>query len=245
VEYVKGFGAKGLAWFKLAPDGAQSPLAKFLGPTVLERLREGLAGEEGDLLLLVADQAKVSGEALGRLRVKLGHELKLIDESALGVTWIIDFPLLEFDPEEGRWQAVHHPFTSPIEEDLPLLGTDPGRVRAKAYDLVVNGQELGGGSIRNHRREVQSRMFAALGIGPDEAKAKFGFLLEALEYGTPPHGGIAFGFDRIVALLAGTPSIRDVIAFPKTQRAQDLMTNAPSPVEPRQLKELKIKLNLD
>ena len=245
VDYVKGFGAKGLAWFKVATDGMESPLAKFLGPMVLERLQERLKGEEGDLLLLVADQPKVAAESLGRLRVKLGHELKLIDQTALSATWVIDFPLLEYDAEEGRWQAVHHPFTAPLDEDLSLFETDPGKVRAKAYDLVVNGQELGGGSIRIHRRDVQSQMFSALGIGPDEAKAKFGFLLEALEYGTPPHGGIAFGFDRIIALLAGVTSIRDVIAFPKTQKAQDLMTKAPSVVDSKQLKELRIKLDLD
>ena len=245
VEYVKGFGAKGLAWFKVGADGLHSPLAKFLGPMALERLQERLKGEEGDLLLLVADQAKTAAEALGRLRVKLGHQLGLIDQKALAVTWIIDFPLLEYNSEEKRWQAVHHPFTAPMDEDLSLFGTDPGKVRAKAYDLVVNGQELGGGSIRIHRRDVQSQMFQALGIGPEEARAKFGFLLEALEYGTPPHGGIAFGFDRIIALLAGAGSIRDVIAFPKTQKAQDLMMNAPSPVDSRQLKELKIKLDLD
>ena len=245
VEFVKSFGAKGLAWFKVGSNGIESPLAKFLGPVALERIQERLKGEEGDLLLLVADQRKTAAEALGRLRVKLGHDLKLIDQTALAPAWIIDFPLLEYDPEEGRWQAVHHPFTAPLDEDLPLLVTDPGKVRAKAYDLVVNGQEIGGGSIRIHRRDIQSRMFAALGIGSDEAMAKFGFLLEALEYGTPPHGGIAFGFDRIVAMLAGTPSIRDVIAFPKTQKAQDLMTRAPSPVEPRQLRELRIKLDLN
>ncbi len=245
VEFAKGFEAKGLAWFKVGAEGLQSPLVKFLGPMVCERLQGRLKGEEGDLLLMVADQPKTAAEAMGRLRVKLGHQLELIDQGALAVTWIVDFPLLEYDSEEKRWQAVHHPFTAPLDEDLPLLGTDPGKVRAKAYDLVVNGQELGGGSIRIHRRDVQSQMFDALGIGPDEARAKFGFLLEALEYGTPPHGGIAFGFDRIIALLAGATSIRDVIAFPKTQKAQDLMVKAPSPVESSQLKELKIKLDLD
>jgi aspartyl-tRNA synthetase len=245
VDVAKGFGAKGLAWFKVGTDGVQSPLAKFLEPTMIDRLRERLKGEERDLLLLVADQPKVACEALGRLRVKLGQELGLIDQAVIAATWVIDFPLLEYDPAAGRWAAVHHPFTAPLDEDLHLLETDRAKVRAKAYDLVINGQEWGGGSIRSHRRDVQSRVFAALGIDPEEARAKFGFLLEALEYGAPPHGGIAFGFDRIVALLAGTTSIRDVIAFPKTQRAQDLMTRAPAPVEPRQLKELKIKLDLD
>ncbi len=245
IDCAKGYGAKGLAWFKVSADGIQSPLAKFLGPTILERLAEQLNGEEGDLLLLVADQAKTASETLGRLRVRLGRELKLIDESALAVAWVIDFPLLEFDPEQRRWQAMHHPFTAPLDEDLSLFDVDPGKIRAKAYDLVVNGQELGGGSIRIHRRDVQSRMFAALGIGEEEAKAKFGFLLDALEYGAPPHGGIAFGFDRVIALLAGVASIRDVIAFPKTQKAQDLMTQAPAPVDARQLRDLKIKLDLD
>jgi aspartyl-tRNA synthetase len=245
VEFAKGFGAKGLAWFKVGADGVQSPLAKFLDPMIIDRLRERLKGEEGDLLLLVADQPKVASEALGRLRVKLGQDLGLIDQRAFAATWVIDFPLLEYDPGEKRWTSVHHPFTAPLDEDLSVLEADPARVRAKAYDLVINGQEWGGGSIRIHRRDVQSLVFAALGIDPEEARAKFGFLLEALEYGAPPHGGIAFGFDRIVAALAGTPSIRDVIAFPKTQRAQDLMTKAPAPVEPKQLKELKIKLALD
>ncbi|WP_337287854.1 aspartate--tRNA ligase [Candidatus Methylomirabilis sp.] len=245
VDYAKGFGAKGLAWFKVSAGGLQSPLTKFLEPMILERLVERLKGEEGDLLVLIADQAKTAAEVLGRLRLKLGRELKLIDENALAVTWVIDFPLLEHDPEQGRWQAMHHPFTAPLDEDLPLFDADPGRIRAKAYDLVVNGQELGGGSIRIHRRDVQSRMFGALGIDADEAKAKFGFLLEALEYGAPPHGGIAFGFDRVIALLAGATSIRDVIAFPKTQKAQDLMTKAPAPVDARQLRDLKIKLDPD
>jgi aspartyl-tRNA synthetase len=245
VETAKGFGAKGLAWFKIGADGIQSPLARHLEPVALERIRERSKAETGDLLLLVADAPQIAAEALGRLRVKLGHELKLIDETSLCPTWIVDFPLLEYDAQEMRWQAVHHPFTAPLDDDLALLRTEPAKVRAKAYDLVVNGQELGGGSIRIHRRDVQAQMFEALGIGPSEAATRFGFLLEALEYGTPPHGGIAFGFDRIIAVLAGTPSIRDVIAFPKTQKAQDLMTKAPAPVEPRQLTELKIKLDFD
>ena len=212
----------------------QVPAAKKVSLPIGEEIQQ-LFGRKDEVRKLIEEA----------LQVKLGHELKLIDQTALSATWVIDFPLLEYDAEEDRWQAVHHPFTAPLDEDLSLFETDPGKVRAKAYDLVVNGQELGGGSIRIHRRDVQSQMFSALGIDPDEAKAKFGFLLEALEYGTPPHGGIAFGFDRIVALLAGVTSIRDVIAFPKTQKAQDLMTKAPSAVDVKQLKELRIKLDLD
>ena len=243
-EFVKGFGAKGLAWFKRDPDGIQSPVAKFLSAEALQALVDRTGAGPGDLVLVVADRPKAVAETLGRLRVHLGRELKLVEGDRLALTWVTAFPLLEYDEKEQRFQAMHHPFTAPMDEDLPHFGTDPGKVRAKAYDLVLNGQEVGGGSIRIHRREVQEQMFRALGIGPEEAKAKFGFLLEALEFGTPPHGGIAFGLDRLMAILCGTESIRDVIAFPKTQRAQDLMTKAPSEVAPDQLKELKIKLDL-
>ncbi len=243
-EFAKGFGAKGLAWFKREPDGIQSPVAKFFTPDVLEGLMARVGAGPGDLVLVVADRPKVVAETLGRLRVHLGRELKLVPPDRLDLVWITDFPLLDYDEKEKRFQAMHHPFTAPVDEDLPLFASEPGKVRAKAYDLVVNGQEVGGGSIRIHRREVQEQMFRALGIGPEEAKAKFGFLLEALEFGTPPHGGIAFGLDRLMAILCGTDSIRDVIAFPKTQRAQDLMTKAPSDVTPDQLKELKLKLDL-
>jgi aspartyl-tRNA synthetase len=243
-EFAKGFGARGLAWFKRDPDGLQSPVTKFLSPEAQQAIVARAGAAPGDLILMVADRPKVVAEALGRLRVHLGHELKLIDEDRLAITWVTDFPLLEWDETERRFQAVHHPFTAPLDEDIALFESDPGRMRSKAYDLVVNGREVGGGSIRIHRREVQEQMFRALGIGPEEARARFGFLLEALEFGTPPHGGIAFGLDRLLMILAGAESIRDVIAFPKTQRGQDLMTKAPSDVAPDQLRDLRLKLDL-
>jgi aspartyl-tRNA synthetase len=243
-EFAKGFGAKGLAWMKVAAEGIDAPIAKFFKPEEAAAIVHAMGGKPGDLLLFVADKPAVVAEALGRLRLHLAERLRLIPEGRYDFLWVTDFPLLEYDEVEKRHAAKHHPFTAPMDEDLPLLESDPLKVRAKAYDIVLNGTEIGGGSIRIHRQDIQQRMFERLGIGPDEAKAKFGFLLEALQYGAPPHGGIALGFDRLVALLAGVESIRDVIAFPKTQKAVCPLTDAPSPVTRDQLKELHIKPDL-
>lgn len=236
------YGAAGLAYFLFTAEGVKSPVAKFLREEEVAGIKTRIAANDGDLLLVVADKPAVVAAALGGLRLEFGRRLGLIDESKNNFLWVVDFPLLEFDEEEGRYVAVHHPFTSPCEEDLALLETEPGRVRANAYDLVQNGVELGGGSIRIHRRDVQERMFAALGFSKEDAQEKFGFLLEAFEYGTPPHGGIAFGLDRLIMLLTGAGSIRDVIAFPKTASATCLMTGAPSAVAPHQLRELHVEV---
>ena len=241
-EFVKSFGAKGLAPFRMTKDGLQSPVAKFFEPAALAGIVQRFNLAQGDLVLVIGDSPAVVAEAFGRLRVKLGHELGLIDEALIRPVWVIDFPLLEYSDEEKRYVAVHHPFTAPLDEDLALFESSPEKMRAKAYDLVMNGQEVGGGSIRNHNREIQQKMFDALGFTPEQARERFGFLLDALEFGTPPHGGIAFGFDRLIMLLTGAESIREVIAFPKTQRAQCLMTGAPTAVDPLQLKELRLRL---
>ncbi len=241
--FVGVYGAKGLAWIKLTPSGWQSPLAKFFTPGQQEALNTRLQAKEGDLLMFVADAPQVVHTALGQLRLHLGKREKLIPPDTYDFCWVTHFPLLEYDPDEKRYVAMHHPFTAPLREDLPLLTSDPGAVRARAYDLVLNGTEVGGGSIRIHQRHIQEKVFAALHIGEEEARQKFGFLLEALDYGAPPHGGIAFGFDRLVMILAGAKSIREVIAFPKTQKATCLLTQAPAEVDVAQLLELGIRLD--
>lgn len=241
-DYVKLFKAKGLAWMALREDELKSPISKFLSEEEIDAIKERLSAEKGDLLLFVADKPEVVADALGNLRLKIAREEELIPEGKYEFIWVTDFPLLEYDEEEDRYTAIHHPFTAPVEEDIPLLEKDPGQVRSKAYDLVLNGEELGGGSIRINNRELQQKVFKALNMSDEEAEEKFGFLLEAFEYGTPPHGGIAFGFDRLVGFLSGNDSIRDVIAFPKTQKATSPMTDAPSIVSEKQLQELHIKM---
>jgi aspartyl-tRNA synthetase len=242
VELARSWGAKGLAWIAVREDGLRSQITKNLTEAEVEDILARAAAKPGDLILVVADQADVVAEALGQLRLEMAQRLGLLDSDVLGFCWILDFPLLEWSEEEQRYTAKHHPFTAPLDDDIPLLTTDPARARAKAYDVVANGYEVGGGSIRIHRRELQTAMFRALGISDQEAQAQFGHLLEAFEYGAPPHGGIAPGIDRLVMLLAGEANIREVMAFPKTQRAVDLMTNAPSEISSRQLEELHIRI---
>jgi len=243
-QFVSIYGAKGLAWAKMAEGGMESSIVKFFPEKVQKRLIERTHAKKGDLLLFIADKHKIVYDALGALRVELAKRLKLLDDSKHNFIWVHDFPLVEWDEDEGRHMAVHHPFTSPKDEDLKHLDSDPTKVKAKAYDLALNGVELGGGSIRIHRKEIQERVFTALGIPQEEAKKKFGFLLDAFTYGAPPHGGIAFGMDRIVAMLTGNESIREVIAFPKNKAAQSLMEDAPSDVSRKQLRELHLELDL-
>lgn len=239
-DYVKVYGAKGLAWLKIENTEIKGPIAKFLSDKEKEKIVERANANDGDLLLFVADKTSVVYDSLGALRLKLGKDLNLIDESKFNFLWVTDWPLLEYDEEEERYFAAHHPFTMPFEEDLDKVETDPASVRAHAYDLVLNGYELGGGSLRNYTRKQQDKMFKVLGFTKEKAEQQFGFLLEALEYGAPPHGGIALGLDRIVMLLAGRTNLRDTILFPKTASASDLMTHAPSKVSATQLDELSI-----
>jgi aspartyl-tRNA synthetase len=250
-EFVKIYGAKGLAYIKVndagqGREGLQSPIVKNLHDAAIAKILQLTGAQSGDLLFFGADKAKVVNDAIGALRVKVGHsefgKARGLVQGEWEPLWVVDFPMFEYDEAAQRWSAMHHPFTSPKDGHEDWLETDPGRCIAKAYDVVLNGIELGGGSVRIHREEVQSKVFRALKIDADEARLKFGFLLDALQYGAPPHGGIAIGLDRFVMLMTGAESLRDVIAFPKTQRAQDLLTNAPGPVDEKQLRELHIRL---
>lgn len=241
-EFVKTYGAKGLAWIVVEEDGIRSPIAKFFSEEEMAALLKRTCAEPGDLICFVADKDQVVFDSLGELRVEIAKRLGILDDREFKFLWVTEFPLFEFDEEENRWTARHHPFTSPMDEDLEFLESDPGRVRSKAYDVVLNGTELGGGSIRIHMQDLQQRMFSILGLSEEEARNKFGYLLEAFKYGVPPHGGMAYGLDRMIMLMAGRSNIRDVIAFPKVQNASDLMTEAPDVVDPKQLEELHIKV---
>lgn len=243
VEYAKGFGAKGLAYVAINEDGSlKSSFAKFMTEEEMGALVAAMGGKPGDLLLFAADRNKVVYDVLGNLRLELARQLDLLKKDDFKFLWVTEFPLLEYSEEEGRFVAMHHPFTMPMDEDLQYIDSDPGRVRAKAYDIVLNGVEMGGGSVRIHQGDVQSKMFEVLGFTPERANDQFGFLLEAFKYGVPPHAGLAYGFDRMVMLMVGADSIRDVIAFPKVKDASCLMTEAPTPVDPAQLKELGIEV---
>jgi aspartyl-tRNA synthetase len=241
--FVATFGARGVAWTKITAEGWQSPIAKFLSAAEQKEVERVSQAEVGDVVLFSADSAKIVHDSLGNLRLHLGEKLGLIPDKDYALVWVVDFPLMEFDAEEKRYVALHHPFTAPLDEDLHLLDSEPAKSRSKAYDLALNGVEVGGGSIRIHQVELQKKILGLMGIDAEEAQAKFGFLLEALSFGAPPHGGIAFGIDRLAMLLSGAKSLRDVIAFPKSQRAVCMLTEAPSEVAPRQLRELGIRVS--
>ncbi len=244
-KHAKDYGAKGLAYIQLKSDGSvKCPFSKFVSEDKLQEIITAMGGEKGDLIVFAADQFKVVCDVLGALRLQFAEELGLLDKSEFRFVWITEFPLLEWSEEEGRYTAMHHPFTMPMEEDLDLIDSDPGKVRAKAYDIVLNGTELGGGSVRIHQNDVQEKMFAALGIPADEARDKFGFLLTAFQYGVPPHAGLAYGLDRLIMLMAQEDSIRDVIAFPKIKDASCLLTDAPNQVDQKQLEELSLKIEI-
>ena len=247
IKLANIYGAKGMAWIKINPDeknDLQSPIIKFFSEEMIANIISKMDGKPGDTLVFVADKPKVVSDALANIRLALGKQMGLIDGKKYKFLWVTEYPLVDYDTKEKRFAATHHPFTAPLEEDLDKFKSSPETMRARAYDLVLNGNEIGGGSIRIHQNVIQTKMFKLLGIGEEEAKSKFGFLLDALQYGAPPHGGIALGLDRIVMLLARTNSIRDVIAFPKTQKATCLMTQAPSKIDSKQLKELKLKFDL-
>ncbi len=241
VQYVQGYGAKGLAWIQYTEEGIKSPFKKFYSDETFEEIKKATGVKTGDLLLVIADKPLVVAQALGELRLEMARRRGLIDPDRLCFLWIVDFPMFEYVEEDKRWKAMHHPFTAPREEDVQYLKTEPGRVKANAYDMVLNGVEIGGGSLRIYNSELQAKVFEAIGLTEEEARMKFGFMMDAFEYGTPPHGGLAFGLDRLIMLMAKRKSIRDVIAFPKTQSASDVMSHAPSEVDDKQLRELSIR----
>ena len=244
VQYVQGYGAKGLAWIQYTEEGIKSPFKKFYSDETFENIKQATGAKTGDLLLVIADKPLVVAQALGELRLEMGRRRGLIDPDKLCFLWVVDFPMFEYSEEDKRWKAMHHPFTAPREEDMQYLTSDPGRVKAIAYDMVLNGVEVGGGSLRIYQNDVQEKVFEAIGLTPEAAQSKFGFMLDAFKYGAPPHGGLAFGLDRLVSIFAGLDSIRDCIAFPKNNSGRDVMLDAPGELEPGQLEELCLKVDI-